>query len=175
MDGLLQRMDAAARNLFPVGLALAALLIGGVPLYLPGYGAVAPNLALMAVFYWAIYRPDLFPAAVAFGVGLIQDALMGTPLGLNALVLLCVHGVVVTQRRFFQGKTFAVVWSAFSVVAFAAAFTGWLLVMMLGGVLIAPWPGLFSMGLTVALYPFATWLLARVHGAIQPAGLHVSR
>ena len=29
--------------------------------------------------------------------------------------------------------------------------------------------------LTVALYPFATWVLAGVHGAIQPAGLHVSR
>jgi rod shape-determining protein MreD len=146
-----------------------------MPLYLPGYGAVAPNVALMVVFYWAIYRPDLFPAAIAFGVGLLQDALMGTPLGLNALVLLCVRGVVVTQRRFFQGKTFAVVWSAFCIVALAAAFAGWLLRMMLAGVLIAPWPGVFSSALTFALYPFATWFLARVHGAIQPAGLHVSR
>ena len=174
-DGLLQRMDAAARNLFPLGLALIALLLGGVPLHLPEYGAIAPNLAIMVVFYWAIYRPDLFPAALAFAVGLIQDALMGTPLGMNALLLLYVHGVVATQRRFFQGKTFAVVWSAFSVITLGAAFLGWILAMGLSGRLIAPWPGLFAMLLTVALYPFATWVLGRVHGVVLPVGLHVSR
>jgi rod shape-determining protein MreD len=168
-------MDVTARNLFPLGLAVAALLLGTLPLYLPGYGAIAPNLALMVVFYWAIYRPDLFPAALAFAVGLIQDALMGTPVGLNALLLLCVHGVVVTQRRFFQGKTFAVVWSAFSVIAFGAALVGWILAMGLAGALLAPGPGLFAMMLTIALYPFATWMQARVHGAVLPAGLHVSR
>jgi rod shape-determining protein MreD len=172
---MLQRMDGTARNLFPLGLALVALLLGAVPLYLPGYGAIAPNVALMVVFYWAIYRPDLFPAVLAFAVGLVQDALMGTPIGLNALLLLCVHGVVGTQRRFFQGKTFAVVWSAFSIIAFGAAVVGWLLVMGLAGMLIAPWPGLFAMLLTVALYPLATWVLARVQGAVLPAGLHVSR
>lgn len=175
MDGLVQRMDSAARNLFPFGLALTAVLLGTMPLYLPGYGAVAPDLALMVVFYWAIYRPDLFPTVVAFAVGLVQDALMGTPIGFNALVLICVHGVVVTQRRFFQGKTFAVVWSAFCVVAVGAAFMGWVLLMALRGALLVPWPGFFAMLLTIALYPFVTWVLARVHGAIQPAGLHVSR
>src|SRR5262249_19168190 len=125
--------------------------------------------------YWAIYRPDLFPASLAFAVGLIQDALMGTPVGLNALLLLSVHGVVGTQRRFFQGKTFVVVWSAFTMIAFGAAFVGWILGMGLASALIVPWPGLFAMLLTVALHPFATWILARVHGAALPAGLHVSR
>jgi len=168
-------MDGAARNLFPLGLALIALLLGATPLYLPEYGAIAPNIALMVVFYWAIYRPDLFPAALAFAVGLIQDALMGTPVGMNALLLLCVHGVVVTQRRFFQGKTFAVVWFAFSIITLGAAFVGWILAMGLAGALIAPWPGLFAMMLTVALYPFATWVLARVQSAVLAVGLHVSR
>jgi rod shape-determining protein MreD len=175
MDGLLQRMDMTARNLLPLGFALVALLVGAVPLYLPGYGAVAPNLALLVVFYWAVYRPDLFPPAVAFAVGLIQDALMGTPLGLNALVLLSVHGVVVTQRRFFQGKSFAVIWWAFSIIAFGAAFLGWLLIMALNGALIDPLPGVFAVLLTVAVHPLVTWLLARIHHAILPTDLYVSR
>jgi rod shape-determining protein MreD len=168
-------MDGAARNLFPLGLACVALLLGAAPLYLPEYGAIAPNFALMVVFYWAIYRPDLFPAILAFATGLFQDALMGTPVGLNALLLLFVHGVVVTQRRFFQGKSFAVVWSAFSVITLGASIIGWILAMGLAGALLAPWPGMFAMLLTIALYPFATWILARVHGTVLPAGLHVSR
>jgi rod shape-determining protein MreD len=172
---LLQRMDTIARNLFPAGLALVALLFGATPLYLPGYSAIAPNFTLMVVFYWAIYRPDLLPTAVAFAIGLVQDALMGTPIGLNALLLIAVHGVVVTQRRFFQGKTFAVVWSAFTVIALSAGLLGWVLVMALVGATINPWPGIFSMLLTVALYPFVTWVQARIHGAVLPAGLHVPR
>jgi len=175
VDGLWQRLDTAARNLFPLGLALTALLVGAMPLYLPGYGMVAPNLTLMVVFYWAIYRPDLFPAAVAFAIGLVQDALMGTPMGLNALVLLAVYGVVTTQRRFFQGKSFAVIWSAFLFVAFAAGFLGWLVMVAFGAALIDPMPGIFAALLTIVIYPLVTWLLARIHHAVFPVGVHVSR
>jgi rod shape-determining protein MreD len=168
-------MDHTARNLLPLGLALLAIIFAATPLYLPGYGAVAPNFLLMVVFYWSIYRPDLFPAAVVFAVGLIQDAMTGTPLGFNALVLLGVHGVVVTQRRFFQGKSFAVIWWAFAFVAFAAVFSGWLLAVMFGGGVISAWPAIFSAMLALALYPIVGWALARVHHALLPTGLHVSR
>ncbi len=173
MNGLLQRMDAAARNLLPVALALAAVILGTTPLYLPGYGAVAPNLALMAVFYWAIYRPDLFPAVVAFAVGLVQDALMGTPMGLNALVLLAAYGAIVAQRRFFQNKSFLVVWWAFSLVGLGATLMGWALMTMHAVRLADPLPALFSGLVTVGLYPFAAWLLARLHHAVLPELRHV--
>jgi rod shape-determining protein MreD len=168
-------MDQVARNLFPLGLALVAIVFSATPLYLPGYGAVVPNFALMAVFYWSIYRPDLLPAAVAFAIGLIQDAMMGTPVGLNAVVLLGVQGIVVTQRRFFQDKAFAVIWSAFAFVAFGAGIVSWLLAVLFGGGLIGPWPAFFSASLTFALYPIVGWVLARIHHAVLPVGLHVSR
>jgi rod shape-determining protein MreD len=161
-------MDAAARNLLPVAIALAAVILGTTPLYLPGYGAVAPDLALMAVFYWAIYRPDLFPAAVAFAVGLVQDALTGTPVGLNALVLLAAYGAIVTQRRFFQNKSFLVVWWAFSLVGLCAALLGWALMSILAVRFVQPMPALFSGLVTVGLYPFVGWLNARLHHAVLP-------
>jgi rod shape-determining protein MreD len=168
MTALLQRMDAAARNLLPFALGLAAVLIGTTPLYLPGYGAVAPDLALMVVFYWAIYRPDLFPAAVAFAVGLVQDALMGTPMGLNALVLVAAYGAIVTQRKFFQNKSFLVVWWAFSLVGLCAALMSWALMSVLAVRLVDPLPALFAGLVTVGLYPFAGWLNARMHHAALP-------
>jgi rod shape-determining protein MreD len=172
---MLQRMDQTARNLFPIGLSLIAIIFAATPLYLPGYGPIVPNFVLMIAFYWSIYRPDLFPAPVAFAIGLIQDAMMGTPVGLNALVLLGVQGVVVTQRRFFQGKSFAVIWWAFAFVAFAAAFAGWVLAIVFGGGMIVAWPAIFSATLTFALYPIVGWVLARIHHAVLPVGLHVSR
>jgi rod shape-determining protein MreD len=173
--GLLQRLDAAARNLVPLSLALIAVIVGAMPMYMPGYGAIAPNLALIAVVYWAIYRPDLFPAVIAFAVGLVQDAVMGTPLGMNALVLLCAHAVIVSQRRFFQGKSFAVVWWAFSMVAFGAAIFGWALVAAIFAALPSPAPALFGTLLTVALHPFFTWIFARTHHAVLGEPPNVSR
>ncbi len=173
MNGLLQRMDTAARNLLPLALGLAAVLLGTTPLYLPGYGAVAPDFALMAVFYWAIYRPDLFPAAVAFSVGLVQDALMGTPMGFNALVLLAAYGAIVAQRRFFQNKSFLVVWWAFSLVGLGAALMGWALMSVIDVRFIEPLPPLFAGLVTVGLYPFVGWLNARLHHAVLPELRHV--
>jgi rod shape-determining protein MreD len=172
---MFQKMDQTARNLFPLGMALLAIVFAATPFYLPGYGAVVPNFALMVAFYWSIYRPDLFPAAAVFAIGLIQDAMMGTPLGLNALVLLGVHGIVVSQRRFFQGKSFTVIWSAFAFVAFGAGLVSWLLAVIFGGGMIGPWPAFFSASLTFALYPIVGWLLARIHHTLLPAGLHASR
>jgi rod shape-determining protein MreD len=91
MITVLQRLDRLARNCWPFVLSLLLVVASVLPLQLPDFGRVAPNLAVMATFYWAIYRPDLFPAPAAFALGLWLDLLTGTPIGINALVLLLVH------------------------------------------------------------------------------------
>ncbi len=122
--GLLQRLDRFARNLTPLTLSIALVVLSAMPLRIPDFGPISPNVGLIAAYYWGIYRPDLFPAPAAFAVGLWQDVLVGTPLGMNALVLLAIHWFILGQRRFFQGKSFAVVWWAFAMVATAAAVLG---------------------------------------------------
>ena len=124
---LLQRLDRFARNLIPFALSLLLVIIGTLPLQIPGYGLVAANLALMSVFYWSVYRPDLLPPWVAFLIGLLQDILVGTPPGLNALVLLLARAMVVSQGRVFRGKSFLVMWWGFAMVALGAQVLVWLL------------------------------------------------
>jgi rod shape-determining protein MreD len=166
--GLLQRLDRSARHLTPMLVCLALVVASALPMNLPGYGRVAPNLALIAVFYWAIFRPDLVPLSGAFAVGLFQDILGGTALGLQALVLVIVHHAVASQQRFFAGKSFLVVWWAFAMTAMAAGVVVWIATMLLNFALIDPTPALFQIPLTIAFCPFLTWLLARVHGAVLP-------
>ena len=125
-----------------------------------------PNVGLIAAYYWGIYRPDLFPATAAFAVGLWQDVLTGTPLGMNALVLLAIHWFILSQRRFFQGKSFAVVWWAFALVATATAALLWLIAMAYHARLLDATPAAFQGALTVALYPFLTWVFARTQHAV---------
>lgn len=166
MTELLQRLDKVATNLTPFALALVLVLGSSVPLRLPTFGPVAPNLALIAVFYWTIYRPDLLPGVAVLLLGLWQDILVGAPLGLNAVTLLLVHGAIVLQRTFFQGKSFPVIWWAFGLTAALAAGVFWLLTMGYHAAVVDPFPLLFQCALTTAVFPFLTWLFARVHHAI---------
>ncbi len=164
--GLLQRLDRFARYLLPLTLSLVLVIFSATPLHIPEFGPIAPNVGLIAAYYWGIYRPDLFPASAAFTVGLWQDFLVGTPLGMNALVLLAIHWFILGQRRFFQGKSFAVVWWAFALMATAASALLWLIAMAYHGQLLDATPAAFQGVLTMALYPFLTWVFARAQHAV---------
>ena len=155
------KLDAWARQLTPFGLTMLLLLIGVVPLHVPGFGAVAPVLPLIAVFHWALYRPQLMPAVAVFAIGLLQDAFTGTPIGVSAAVFVLVHGVVNTQRRFFFGKSFAIAWLGFALVSSAAFVLTWVLVSAFYGVLIQPQALFFQALLTLGCFPLLAWALLR--------------
>lgn len=160
------RMDTWVRHLVPFGITLALMLLTVVPTRIPGFAAVAPMLPLMGVYYWAIYRPDLLPAWAAFLIGLLYDIIGGTPLGVNALVMLLVQGTAASQRKFFLGKSFAVAWWAFGLLTGGAVGLAWLLVSFLIGRTIDPAPVIFEYLLTLSVFPVLTWTLARTQLAL---------
>ncbi len=160
-EGLL-RFERGVRGLAPLVLTLVLVLVSVVPLRLPGFAPVTPVVTLIAVYHWSIYRPDLLPLVATFLVGLAQDALGGTPLGLSSLVLLAVQAVVVSQRRVFHGKTFLVEWWGFMLVAPGAMLLTWLLASLYYGTLVAPRPLGFQLLLTIAVYPALVWIFGRV-------------
>lgn len=157
----LPSLDQALRALIPFTLTLFLVLLTVVPWRLAGFGPITPCLALIAVFYWSIYRPDRLPYTATFLLGLIQDLLSGSPVGLTSLVLLMVQGIVISQRRFFLGKSFLVVWWAFLLVAPAAALTGWAVSSLFFGSVLALGPVALQCLLAILLYPPLTWVLAR--------------
>ena len=170
MITVLQRLDRVARSLWPFVLSLLLVVASVLPIQLSDFGRAAPNLAIMATFYWAIYRPDLFPAPAAFVLGLWLDLLTGAPVGINALVLLLVHWAITSQRRFFQGKSFGVVWWAFALTISGAMALFWVLSAVYHLTLIDPSPVVFQLLLTIAVFPFLTWLLARTQHVVMRQG-----
>lgn len=167
MTGLwLDRVDARLRALVPLATALLAVLADVLPLLQVGPAGATPLATLCAAFFWSLYRPDLFGAGAAFATGLAHDALAGLPLGLTSLVLLLARHLVVVQRRFFVTRSFPVIWCCFVLLALAAVALRWALCCLWWGRLFAPQPLLFELLLTLALYPLATLMLARVHNWI---------
>lgn len=158
---LFQRMDSWVRQLLPLGSTVTLLLINLIPSRIPGFAGVAPELTLMGVYYWSIYRPDLMSPLAAFALGLLHDILSGTPLGVNAAVFVLVQGTTASQRRFFLGNAFVAAWWGFGLVAMAAIALSWLLTSLVYGQIIQPRAVVFEYLMTLSLYPVVSWLLAR--------------
>ncbi len=156
-------LDNAFRSVTPFLMVLALVVVGQLPFSLPGPASVTPFFVLMAVYYWELHRPDLLPVLAIFPIGLLQDALEGEPLGVNAFVLVAVSWIVVSQQRFFKGKPFLVVWWGFAMVALLAAIARWLLVSLLFGLAVSPWAIAFELVSTIALYPVLTVAFTLAH------------
>jgi rod shape-determining protein MreD len=165
----LQRLDGWARAAAPFALTLIAAIVSVVPLRLPDYSVIAPDLVLMAVFYWTVHRPDLMRPWGAFAVGVLEDILTATPLGVDALVLLFVHWAIIAQHRTLRGLSFALLWCAFALIAAGAKIVLVVLALILtrhlvdGSVLLAQY------GFTIAVYPLIALLMGRAHRAFLPA------
>lgn len=155
---LSQQLDRLARNVVPGLLGVALVLLSTIPFYIPGYGQVAGNLVLISVFYWAIHRPDLLSNITVFLIGLLQDILVGMPPGMNAIVLLLVRTIAVSQGRVFRGRSFIILWWGFGIVALACSLLVWLLSTMYVFAPLSPVPGLYQAALTTALFPFLAGL-----------------
>ena len=162
----LQRLDRSVRLLGPFVVSIILVMLSALPIHVPGYGQIAVEVGLVTVFYWAIYRPDLFPVFAAFALGLWQDILVGSPIGMHALTLLLANWAIVSQRTFFQGKAFGVIWWSFSLVAVVAAVLSWTVVCVLNMTFISPVAVFFQTLLTIGAFPFMAWFLARIQHAI---------
>ncbi len=141
----LRQLDAQLRALVPFGSALLAVLFDVAPLVGSGPAGLTSFATLCVVYFWSLYRPDLFPASAAFVAGLVYDALAGLPLGLTSLVLLLVRNLMVTQQRFFLARSFPVIWFCFLLLAPAVELARWLLSSLWWGHLFGLQPALLEL------------------------------
>lgn len=156
-----QRIDLFARQLTPFGLTLVLLGLSLLPIPVPGLASVTPLLTVMAVYHWSVSRPELLPAYAVFLIGLIQDLLSATPVGLYAVVLLAVYGIVVWQHRFLAGKSFGIVWLGYALVSAGAVAAGWVLAMVFYGASLPAEVMAAQYLVSLGLYPMLAWILLR--------------
>ncbi|SDE55678.1 rod shape-determining protein MreD [Rhodospira trueperi] len=158
---VLQTLDHGVRRLVPFTLCLILLLLAVVPMTAPGFLRSAPLVTVMCVYFWAVHRPDMMGYLGGFSLGLLEDLLMHTPLGVSSLVLMLVQFVVLTQYRFFVGKPFLIIWWALALIALGAILLKALIIAALTGHVVAPSAVFSSYGLTLLLYPPLAWVFSR--------------
>src|SRR6267154_1629462 len=168
----LPRVNSGAARLVPILTTIIAAILAILPLRIPGYAALTPALALMAVYHWTIYRPDLLPAFALFAIGIGEDLLAGSLVGIGALTLLVTRAAVLQSRRLFVGRTFPFVWAGFTLVAGGALLGLWALHCLLEFSFINPRNTVFRMVLTIAVFPAASFLLGRTQRALIDGPRH---
>jgi rod shape-determining protein MreD len=165
---LLQSVDLSARKALPAALTLLLMLFALTPTNVPGLSPVMPMFALMSIYFWSIYRPELLSYGAVFGLGLLEDLLTATPIGSTAFVFLMTQWIVLRQQKFFNAKPFVVTWFAFVFIAAGAAVIRWIAVGLVEDSGFTPVGPLFASYLiTIALYPLVGWLLAKTQAKLM--------
>jgi rod shape-determining protein MreD len=160
--GVTQRVDLLVRQLVPASLVLVLVMLQAVPWHLPGLAGIFPALPMIGIYYWSVYRPDLLVPSVAFVTGLVDDVVLGGPIGISSLAFLVIQGMTASQTRFFNGKSFLVIWSGFALLAAVAM----LVELVLDGLVFSRTPLVSALViqylLTVCLYPVVSWMFSRL-------------
>jgi rod shape-determining protein MreD len=158
----LQSIYKLFRKIVPLASIYLLVIFSVLPRGLSNVPDIFPMLTLIAIFYWATYRPDLTPPILMFLIGLTQDIFIGTTIGLMAAVFLGVYGITLTQRKTLIRKTFYVIWFGFTVIS-AIAFTSiWTLSGLLSGSYVVSIAPLVQYVLTVLSFPVVIWCFVRI-------------
>lgn len=148
-------------------------LLNLTALPVPHAGLIKPHLVLMAVYYWAIFRPTLIPTWLCFVVGILLDILSGMPPGLQAFILVIVQSLVRDQRKFLMAQLYISVWAIFGVVVAMAAAIQWSLFGLANDM---QWPAIMpaaaSVLVTFCLFPMVSMALIMTHRMLSPGARH---
>jgi rod shape-determining protein MreD len=162
-SSLMEKFDGIWRMLFAHGVTAILLLLSVVSFSLPYISGVRPFFVLMAIYYWAIYRPTLIPPVATFGLGIILDLLTGAPVGLNALLFTVLQWVVRRQRVFLMGQPFVMIWIGFGLTALLAGTGQYLAYMAMTGAALPADTVMATIALSFAAFAPVVPLFILVH------------
>lgn len=127
MSALPEQIDIFVRFCAVYAVVFLFFILNSVSLSLPISGSLDIPFNIMVIYYWAIYRPRLLPPWLIFLAGIAFDSMSGMPLGMNAFIFLALRWLVVDQRLFLMGQSFAMVWLLFAGMSFICLVSQWAL------------------------------------------------
>lgn len=115
---LLQRMMPLLSSIFLIAFSY-------VPFNVFFSSNVHASVSVACVYYWLLHRPDVFNLFSVFVLGLFEGALSSAPYGISVFQLLILYVFVSNLLKYFNGKSFEVMWAGFVLAEFVALFAKW--------------------------------------------------
>ncbi|HWF00822.1 MAG TPA: hypothetical protein VG248_13560 [Caulobacteraceae bacterium] len=162
---LVEPLNPVAWIVAPAAAAALVSLALATPLDFFGLRLPEPAVGMVCAFAWAVIRPSMLAPFALVALGLFEDLLWGTPLGLWPVALLAAYGATLAVRSAAAGEGFWARWAWYAgacAIGFAAAF------LFRSGAAGAP-VNLVAIGLqavpTLLLFWFANRLIERFEDA----------
>lgn len=90
--------------------SLILSLLSYIPLSSDIASYARPYIGLMCVYFWLVYRPDLFNLFSVFFLGLIIDVISISPIGTNTMMFLFAYAIISFLRKYMYQKIFILLW-----------------------------------------------------------------
>jgi rod shape-determining protein MreD len=163
------RASRVVTTALPFVIGVFCVLLSFVPVGRIFGVAGMPDFALMAIYYWAVVRPNMFPVYAVFVVGLLTDLLSGGPIGLWVFTYVLVYIVAMTQRFLMTNAPFSAFWFGFLVVGMIAGAVSWVIASLIFGMFLPVRPILSYILVTAAVFPLFSFLFGRIERRILPS------
>jgi rod shape-determining protein MreD len=148
---------------FPVLSVVGAAMIQETALPWQAWSVFRPDLVLICLVYWHLYRPDLCGLGVAFLAGLTVDVLSGLPLGANAFTKVALMLVVDFFENRLRPWDYVILLPALGVLSFSDQLIQWGLLSLFED-MTPRWPLFFGRPVATALAaPILSILLVHIH------------
>ena len=145
--------------IIPFLTILMLIILMVLPYNFPLISDIMPFLTLIGVYYWSVFKPEYLPIWVVFILGVLQDILMGSPLGLMPLLLIIVQQFIFFQGRQFLERDFIFNWFVFVMLVIGFGSLSWGITSLYFRALLDYWDIIGQILMTIAFYPVITWLL----------------
>ena len=152
-DELSANLTMYFQRLLPLLFSLLLLFVSYIPLDLPISNSIRPSVGMVCVYFWLLYRPDVFNLLSVYLLGMAEDIISSAPFGSNIFALLVMYVLVTNLYRFFNAKPFVIIWYGFALLSFVTFLSRWLLVSVYYSNFLPLVTVMFSYLVTVAAYP----------------------
>ena len=154
-------------------LFLYYLSISEIDTYFENYFEILSfNIQLIIIYFWSLKRPEILGNGHVFFAGLINDAVMGIPLGLSSISYLVTSLVATYVKNMTINTSITTDWFTFFVAIFFANLAFLILITNFSEISISFTEVSYNTFFTLIFFPFF-WFLFNIYNSIVNAGKNV--
>ena len=154
-------------------LFLYYLSISEIDTYFENYFEILSfNIQLIIIYFWSLKRPEILGNGHVFFAGLINDAVMGIPLGLSSISYLVTSLVATYVKNMTVNTSITTDWFTFFVAIFFANLAFLILITNFSEISVSFTEISYNTFFTLIFFPFF-WFLFNIYNSIVNAGQNV--
>ena len=131
-----------------------------------------PLFLVICIYHWALFQPKILGHLALFLIGLIQDIILGAPLGITSLVYIALHHIILSQRKILLHQPFLILWAVFTLPALCISLFLWTAGSALTLSVLPILPVILEFLLTILCYPLIIWILKFTN---PPLDMHLNK